>query len=108
MFPSTFGADTLRVFSRLQKNSIRYFNEFSIQFTNHFRHNRRRPKDVVALFNIKQNEGEFLSKFVDHFRRALAEIRDVSKILVVHAFKEALLFDDKGIYNSIVLNTPTI
>ncbi|XP_026420032.1 uncharacterized protein LOC113316012 [Papaver somniferum] len=102
-FPITLTGKSLTWFSQLDSNSIANFGMFSDAFFEQYKINLGNRKGSSHLFLLQQETCENLLDFTRRFRQEVSEVGKVDPGLVIEAYKNALPYDEFGIYNSLTI-----
>lgn len=90
-FPSSLVGEARTWFRDLKPGSISSFDELSEAFISQYFCNRKRKKDMAALFAVKQKVGERLKAFYERFRAEQAQTHGCTSDFAAVAFREGLL-----------------
>ncbi|XP_026399963.1 uncharacterized protein LOC113295849 [Papaver somniferum] len=100
-FPMTLTGKALTWFSQLESNSIRSFGMLSDVFFDQYKINLGIKKERSHLFLLHREPGESLFDFNRRFCQEVNEIVKVEEGFVIEAYKNAMYYDEFGIYNSL-------
>ncbi|XP_026398488.1 uncharacterized protein LOC113294308 [Papaver somniferum] len=100
-FPMTLTGKALTWFSQLESNSIRSFRILSDVFFEKYKINLGIKKESSHLFLLHREPGESLFDFNRRFRQEFNEFGKVDEGFVIEAYKNAMDYDEFGIYNSL-------
>ncbi|XP_026378372.1 uncharacterized protein LOC113272790 [Papaver somniferum] len=102
-FPMTLTGKALTWFSHLESNSIKDFGMLSDAFFEQYKINLWSKKGSSHLFLLHREPGEFLGDFNIRFRQEVSEVGKVDESFVIEAYKNAMEYDEFGIYNSLTV-----
>ncbi|KAI3932573.1 hypothetical protein MKW98_012544 [Papaver atlanticum] len=102
-FPITLTGKALTWFSQLDSNSIENFGMLSDAFFEQYKINLGNRKGISHLFLLQQDTNENLLDFTRRLRQEVSEVGNVDSSLVIEAYKNALPYDEFGIYNSLTV-----
>ncbi|XP_026383852.1 uncharacterized protein LOC113279374 [Papaver somniferum] len=102
-FPTTLTGKALTWFSHLESNSIKNFGMMSNVFFEQYKINLGSKKGSSHLFLLHREPGESLSDFNIRFRQEVSEVGKVDESFAIEAYKNALDYDEFGIYNSLTV-----
>ncbi|XP_026419649.1 uncharacterized protein LOC113315602 [Papaver somniferum] len=103
IFPVTLKGKALTWFSHLEPNSIKNFGMLSDAFFEQHKINLGSKKGSGYLFLLHREPVESLSDFNRRFRQEVNEVGKVNESFVIEAYKNALDYDEFGIYNSLAV-----
>nr|XP_011459661.1 PREDICTED: uncharacterized protein LOC105350023 [Fragaria vesca subsp. vesca] len=90
-FPSSLTGEAGVWFRDLKPGSIANFEQLRESFVSQYFCNRKRKKDMAALFMVKQKIGERLKTFYDRFWGKQIQIEGCTSEYAAVAFREGLL-----------------
>ncbi|XP_026410840.1 uncharacterized protein LOC113306068 [Papaver somniferum] len=99
----TLTGKALTWFSHLESNSIKDFGMLSDAFFEQYKINLRSKKGSSHLFLLHREPGESLGDFNIRFRQEVSEVGKVDESFVIEAYKNAMEYDEFGIYNSLTV-----
>ncbi|XP_026383280.1 uncharacterized protein LOC113278737 [Papaver somniferum] len=102
-FPTTLTGKALTCFSHLKSNSIKNFGMLLDAFFEQYKINLGSKKGSSHLFLLHQEPAESLSDCNRRFRQEVGEVGKVDENFVIEAYKNALDYDEFGIYNSLTI-----
>ncbi|XP_068329224.1 uncharacterized protein [Pyrus communis] len=91
LFPSSLSGSSLTWFRQLKPRSIEIFTKLHEAFISQYVCNRRLRKDVMILFNTKQNVGESLKSYVTRFMEDMSTLEECDSHTASLAFREGVL-----------------
>jgi len=90
MFVGTFIEMALQWFSGLSNRSITSFRKFSRMFEEQILVNKVKPPWMVDFFDIKQQDGEPLKKYLNRFCKVSIRVQHLNEEMVVDSFVKCL------------------
>ena len=90
-FLATLKATSRVWFSKLLAASIANFDQLSDSFVRHFIGGQRHKRPTSYLLTMKQQEGETLREYVKQFNKAILEIDEADKQVIMTTFLARLI-----------------
>ncbi|XP_026453019.1 uncharacterized protein LOC113353728 [Papaver somniferum] len=102
-FPVKLTGKTLTWFSQLESNSIANFGMLLDAFFEQYKINLGSKKGSSHLFGLHQETNESLAAFNQRFRQKVGKVGTVDAGIIIEAYKNALPYDEFGIFNSLTV-----